>query len=94
MSPSSHGAGTLFDQTPVSRDDPLWARPLSNVPVEDLVEAARIVTAHPGVPQVQEYRRHVATLRITLAEYETLRQLHLDLEARAIALTPGKLHRS
>ena len=69
-------------------------RPFSPLPLDLLVEAARIVTAYPNVPAVQKYRMHVVTLRITPHELEDLLEARAAQRAAELANAPVQIHAS
>ncbi len=85
---------TIFDTTYVPTDHPVFARPYSSLPLEALVEAARIVTAYPGSPEVQKFLTQVVTLRITPEEYDELQSVRATIRLSEIANAPEQLHQS
>ncbi len=94
MTPQFPNSPTIFDTTHVAPDEPLLQRPFSPLPLDLLVEAARIVTAYPNVPAIQRYRMHVVTLRIAAAELEQLLESRANLRAKELANAPAHMHAS
>lgn len=91
--PAANGP-TIFETTPIAPDDPLLKRPISKLPLEFIVHAARIVTDYPDVPEIQQYRRHVVTLRITAEEFSELVELNAAMCAAKIARAPERIYDS
>jgi hypothetical protein len=85
---------SIFDTTPIAADDPILARPVSKLPLDWIAEAARTVTAFPGVSGIQKYRREVVTLRLTVVEFDQLMALRAEVRTNEVVHTAVELHRS
>lgn len=94
MTPGYSNSPTIFETTPIAPDDPLLKRPVSPLPLEAIVNAARIVTAYPTVEPIQKYRRHVVSLRLTPEEYDELVMIRATIRAGEIVHAPANLHSS
>ena len=94
MLPPPGTSPTIFDTTPIAADDPILARPVSKLPLDWIAEAARTITAYPEVSGIQQFRRHVVALRLTVLEYDQLMALRAELRANEVAHAPATLHRS
>ena len=66
----------------ISADDPILQRPISTLSMDEIVEAARIVTAFPRVRAIARFAPVVATMRLTPEEYDELRALAASAAAR------------
>jgi hypothetical protein len=66
---------TIFTTTKIAPDDPLWQRPESNLPLDAIVEAARIIHAFPDDSAIQKFAPLVVSSRLTRGEFANLQRL-------------------